>query len=101
MAIPSRAEIRAQFARRPYTRRVAWVAAAAALVLVVLAAAWPFGAMLRARGVTRHHVVWLTLAFEVVFAIYKWGVGGWSRYVPPTQSGLEAASKGEPHVPAA
>ncbi len=69
----------------PIARRVMWAALA-----VVVAAFLTFGVTpglhwaLPGMPLGRRHVLWVTLTGEIVFAIYKWGVGGWSRYTPPS-----------------
>jgi len=72
-----------------YRRRFAIVAVA---ILIVLAA------FITARVAARlgaeidpFQVAWVALSIEIVVAVYKWGVGGWSRYTPPERSHLTSA----------
>jgi hypothetical protein len=72
-----------------YRRRTAIVAAAILIVVVAFAAA----ALADRLGapVDPFQVAWVTLSVEIIAAIYKWGVGGWSRYTPPDRSHLSSA----------
>jgi len=72
-----------------YRRRSVVVAGA---ILIVLAAF--IVAVIVARlgaPVDPFQVAWVTLSIEIVAAVYKWGVGGWSRYTPPDRSHLTDA----------
>jgi hypothetical protein len=72
-----------------YQRRTAIMTGAALLVVVAfLAAAIADG--LGAR-IDPFQVAWATLSVEIVAAVYKWGVGGWSRYTPPEPSHRSSA----------
>jgi hypothetical protein len=83
-----------------YRRRSVIVAAAMLIVLaafIAAAAAARLGA-----PIDPFQVAWVTLSIEIVAAVYKWGVGGWSRYTPPDQSHLSGAELPfETAVPAA
>jgi hypothetical protein len=72
-----------------YRRRTAIVAAATLVVLAAFLATLVID-RLGAR-IDPFQVAWLTLSIEIVAAIYKWGVGGWSRYTPPDPSHLSSA----------
>jgi hypothetical protein len=72
-----------------YRRRMAIVVIGILIVLVAF-----LGAALAERlgmGVDPFQVAWVTLSAEIVMAVYKWGVGGWSRYTPPDRSQLSSA----------
>ena len=64
-------------------RRVLWIS------LGVVVATVPVGVLTVMQWlnvptpVGRGAALWVTLTFEIVFAIYKWGVGDGSRYTPP------------------
>jgi len=72
-----------------YRRRLLIVAAALFIVLVAFVAA----AVANRLGAHNDpfQVAWVTLSVEIVAAVYKWGVGGWSRYTPPDRSHLSGA----------
>src|SRR4051794_1215499 len=76
-----------------YRRRTLIVAAAILIVVAAFVAAVLVD-RLGAR-IDPFQVAWATLSVEIVAAVYKWGVGGWSRYTPPVPSRLSA---GEPPV---
>lgn len=85
--------------RRAYIVAVALVIAAAPVLLLTV-----MNAILGSMPVGRRVALWVTLALEIVFAIYKWGVGDWSRYTPPPPpttakpDGADTVTKGASHV---
>ncbi|HEY7169728.1 MAG TPA: hypothetical protein VH417_02715 [Vicinamibacterales bacterium] len=76
-----------------YRRRTAIVAGAILIVLVAFLAA-ALADRLGAR-IDPFQVAWVTLSVEIVAAVYKWGVGGWSRYTPPAPSPSSSAGTPE------
>ena len=76
-----------------YRRRSVIVAAGLLIVLAAFVAA--FVADRLGAQIDPYQVAWVTLSIEIVGAVYKWGVGGWSRYTPPDQSHLAGAES--PH----
>jgi len=75
-------------AGRPYLRRVVIVLIGAAAALLTTLIVPPLSKSLGYQQVTWQRALWTMLSFEMVFAVYKWGVGSWSRYTPPPQSTL-------------
>jgi len=69
-----------------YRRRSVIVAAAILIVLAAFVAAAVADRL--GAPIDPFQVAWLTLSIEIVAAVYKWGVGGWSRYTPPDPSHL-------------
>jgi hypothetical protein len=90
--------------KQPYLRRTYIIAVAlviaAAPVLLLTVMNRIFGSMPAGRRVA----LWVTLALEIVFAIYKWGVGDLSRYTPPPPpttvkpEGADTVTKGASRV---
>jgi hypothetical protein len=72
-----------------YRRRSVIVAAALVIVLAAFIAALVVDRL--GAPIDPFQVAWVTLSIEIVGAVYKWGVGGWSRYTPPDQSHLAGA----------
>ena len=75
-------------------RRVIVVAVAAAAALLF---AWIVGAWLDLWSFGWNRALWIAVSAEIVFAVYKWGVGSWSRYTPPDES--EMIGRREPSLP--
>lgn len=77
---------------RPYLRRAVIVAAGAAVALLTTLIVPRLTESFGYSQVTWQRALWTILSFEIVFAVYKWGVGGWSRYTPPPESTLRTVA---------
>jgi nitrate/nitrite transporter NarK len=73
---------------RPYARRTLIAGAGAAGALVTALVAPSLAGWAGYPQLTRSRAVWMAATAEIVFAVYKWGVGSWSRYEPPPASTL-------------
>ena len=70
--------------------------------VVAGAAAWaaePLAQRFGRQEITSNRALWMALTAEVVFAAYKWGVGSWSRYVPPVEAHMTTGTTEPATIP--